>query len=42
MLEVVEENVNMMEDNDPNGCDLNVSSPTLGEKPILMLKRSLL
>ena len=38
MLEVVEESVNMMEDKDPNGYNLNLSSPILGEKPILVLR----
>ena len=38
MLEVVEESVNMMEDKDPNGYDLNMSSLIHGNKPILMLR----
>ena len=38
MIEVVEESVNMMEDKDPNGYDLNLSYPILGEKPILVLR----
>ncbi len=38
MLEVVEESVNVMEDKDPSGYDLNLSSPILGEKPILVLR----
>ena len=38
MLEVVEESVNMMEDKDPNCYDLNLSSPILGEKRILVLR----
>ena len=38
MLEVVEESVNMMEDKDPNGCNLNLNSPTFGKKPILVLR----
>ena len=38
MLEVVEESVNTMEDKDPNGYDLNMSSPIHGNKPILMLR----
>ena len=38
MLEIVEESVNMMEDKDPSGYDLNLSSLILGEKPILVLR----
>ena len=38
MLEVVEESVNMMEDKDPNGYDLNMSSPMHGNKLVLVLK----
>ncbi len=34
MLDVVEENINMMEDKHPNGFDLNMDSPVLGEKSI--------
>ena len=38
MIEVVEENVNMIEDTDPNGYDLNVSSLIHGEQSILVLR----
>ena len=38
MLEVVEESVNMMEDKDPNGYNLNLNSPTFGKNPILVLR----
>ena len=38
MLEIVEESVNMIEDKDSNGHDLNMSSPIHGNKPILMLR----
>ena len=38
MLEVVEETIKMMEDKDPNGHGLNMSSPIHGNKPILMLR----
>ena len=37
MLEVVEESVNMMEDKDPSGYDLNLNSPIIGEKIVLVL-----
>ena len=38
MLEVVEESVNMMEGKDSSGYNLNLSSPILGKKPILVLR----
>ena len=28
----------MMKDENPNGCDLNLSSPIPGEKPVLVLR----
>ena len=40
MLDVVEESVNMMKYENPNGCDLNLSSLISSEKPILVLTRS--
>ena len=40
MLEVVEGSVNMMEDKDPSGYDLNLSSPIPGEKPVLVPRGS--
>ena len=40
MLEVVEESVKMIEDKDPNDCDLNLISYIPGEKIILVLRGS--